>query len=109
MVRLIIAFTEENTLLTVDKDIPCSINQSRNLLASSEVYDLIDLLPNTLMIYSTFLLAVLMKVLPLSIPLSLKYKSNASLIFGLLSSTFSFGLNRLIAGISIFCNLMPKQ
>src|SRR5210317_525521 len=103
------AFTEENTLFTVELDIPCSINQSRNLLASIEVYDLIDLLPNTLMIYSTFLLAVLKKVLSLSTPLSLKYKSNASLMFGLLSSTFSFGLTRLIAGISIFCNLMPNQ
>ena len=90
IVKFIIAFTEEKTLFRVELDIPCSINQSRNLLASDDEYDLIGLLPNTLTIYSMFLLAVLMKVLSLPSPFSFKYKSNASEIKGLLSSILSF-------------------
>ena len=62
--------------------------------ASIEEYDLIDLLPNTLMIYSTFLVAVLIKVLSLPSPLSLRYKSNESEINGLLSSKSSLELTK---------------
>ena len=64
------------------------INQSRNLEASFEVYDLIGLLPNTLMIYSIFLLAILINILSLPSPFNLKYKTNTSEITGLLSSSF---------------------
>ena len=36
ILKLIIALTDENTLFTVELDIPCSINQSRNFPASND-------------------------------------------------------------------------